>query len=138
MAFLDTNVLVYANDSRDPEKQKVAADIVAQHMRSGMGAISFQVMQEYAQTALSKLGQREDVVLRVLRLFEALTVVPGAPALVRRAVELRRVYGISFWDAGIVAAAEEADCDTLFTEDFNEGQFYGGIRVVNPFARVKK
>jgi predicted nucleic acid-binding protein len=61
-------------------------------------------------------------------------VVAASPSLVRRAVELRKVYNVGFWDAGIIAAAEESECDRIMTEDFNPGQYYGGILIVNPFA----
>jgi predicted nucleic acid-binding protein len=132
--FIDTNIIVYANDGRHPGKQKCALDLVAAALRDGSGVISTQVLQEYANVALGKLGQRQDVVLRQLVLLERLVVVPQTPALVRRAVELRGLYGITFWDAAIVAAAESGGCDRLYSEDLNAGQFYGGVTVVNPFA----
>jgi predicted nucleic acid-binding protein len=40
---------------------------------------------------------------------------------------------VNLWDAAILAAAQELDCDTLYTEDLNHGQIYGTVRVVNPF-----
>ncbi len=134
--FIDTNVVVYANDARDAVKQQRALVLVADAIRCGSGVISTQVLQEYANVALAKLGQRQDVVLRQLALLERLTVVPQTPALVRRAVELRGLYGIAFWDAAIVAAAEHADCARILSEDLNAGQFYGAVRVENPFAAV--
>ena len=133
MQFLDTNVLVYANDCRDAEKQSRAIAVVACLMRSGNGVISMQVLQEYANTALVKLQQKSDVVLRQLRLLEAMRVVEPDADLIRRQVEIRETYGVSFWDAGIVAAAEAANCTAILSEDLNSGQFYSGIRVVNPF-----
>lgn len=132
--FIDSNVIVYANDARDPAKQKRAAEVIARQMQEGTGVVSTQVLQEYASVALAKLKQEESVLLRILRLLETLTVVQMTPPLIRRAVELRKIHGIGFWDAGILAAAEEADCETLFSEDFNADQYYGGIRVQNPFA----
>lgn len=132
--FLDTNVIIYASDPRDTAKQTRAAEIVAQCLREETGVVSTQVLQEYASVALTKLRQDEAVVLRILHLLEKLTVVPTSPRLIRRQVELRRVYGISFWDAGIVVAAEEAGCERLLGEDFNAGQYYSGILAVNPFA----
>ncbi len=131
--FIDTNVVVYANDSRDIAKQRRAVDLIATAIREGSGVLSTQVLQEYANVAVSKLGQRQDVVLRQLRLLERLQVVQQTPELIRRAVELRGVYGISFWDASVVAAAEAEKCDRIFSEDLNTGQFYAGIVVVNPF-----
>ena len=132
--FIDTNVVVYANDTRDAAKQQRAVAVIADALRGGNGVVSTQVLQEYANMALAKLGQRQDVVLRQLALLERLHVVPQTPALVRRAVELRGLYGIAFWDAAIVAAAEHGGCDRILSEDLNAGQFYGGVVVANPFA----
>jgi len=68
--FIDTNIIVYANDARDKEKQAAALVQVAEIMKSGTGVISTQVLQEYAHVALYKLHQRQDVVLRQLVLLE--------------------------------------------------------------------
>ena len=135
MIFIDSNVVVYANDSRNSGKQQIALGVIGSALRSGTGVISTQVLQEYANVALGKLAQRQDVVLRQLALLERLEVVSQTPALVRRAVELRGLYGISFWDASIVAAAETRECREIVSEDLNAGQFYGGVVVVNPFAQ---
>jgi predicted nucleic acid-binding protein len=131
--FIDTNVVVYANDARDAAKQRRAVDLIANAIREGSGVLSTQVLQEHANVAVSKLGQRQDVVLRQLRLLERLHVVLHTPQLIRRAVELRGVYGTSFWDASIVAVAEAEKCDRIFSEDLNTRQFYAGIDVVDPF-----
>jgi predicted nucleic acid-binding protein len=133
--FIDSNVVVYANDGRDTAKQKLALTVIGEALRSGSGVIPTQVLQEYANVALCKLGQRQDVVLRQLALLERLTVVPQTPALVRRTVELHGLYGISFWDAAIVAAAESQGCERILSEDLNAGQFYGGVVVANPFTQ---
>lgn len=135
--FLDSNILVYANDSRDLKKQQVAVNLVGSCMRESMGVISVQVLQEYANVALGKLKQSSDIVLRQLHLLEALEVVMPKPQMVRRSVEIREAYGISFWDSAIVAAAEYARCDAILSEDLNTGQYYAGIIVRNPFAALQ-
>jgi predicted nucleic acid-binding protein len=132
--FIDTNIVVYANDMRDTAKQQLAVAVIARAIRDDTGVISIQVLQEYAHVALARLGQRQELVLRQLALLEILHVVTPTPAMVRRSVELRSLYGISFWDAGIVAAAEHAGCARILSEDLNTGQFYGGVAVANPFA----
>jgi len=132
--FLDTNIIVYANDNRDTAKQDVALEIIGSQMANGVGVISTQVMQEYASVALGKLGLPADVVARQLALLEAFEVIRVEPATVSRAVELCRVYQLSFWDACILSAAESAGCSQLLSEDLNTGQLYSGIRVVNPFT----
>jgi predicted nucleic acid-binding protein len=132
--FIDTNIIIYANDTRDAAKQTFALNLIADAIRENTGVISIQVLQEYANVALTKLGQRQEMVLRQLALLENIHVVTPTPAMVRRSVELRSLYGISFWDAGIVAAAEHAGCARILSEDLNTGQFYGGVTVTNPFA----
>lgn len=134
-AFIDTNIVVYANDGRVKAKQDRAIEIVTRLMRSRSGVVSIQVLQEYANTALSKLGQKPDAVLRQMRIMEALRLVSPSPDMIRRQVEIRETYRIGFWDAGIVAAAEEARCDVILSEDLNDGQFYAGVPVANPFGK---
>ncbi len=135
-SFIDTNIIVYANDARDKEKQAIALNVITEHMKSGSGVISTQVLQEYAHVALNKLHQRQDVILRQLVLLEEMTVIQQSPALIRRAVEIKATYQISFWDACIIAAAEYAKCNVILSEDMNASQFYSGIVMQNPFASL--
>lgn len=132
--FVDTNVLIYANDSRDAVKQEKALTCIGELMRNRHGVLSTQVLQEYANVALNKLQQRQDVVLRQLVLLEGLETVLIIPALIRRGIEIKAAYGIGFWDSIIISAAEHANCSLILSEDFNTGQFYSGIEVVNPFV----
>ncbi|HDQ14031.1 MAG TPA: PIN domain-containing protein [Sediminispirochaeta sp.] len=131
--FIDTNVLIYANDRRVPWKQEKAVQLISQLMKSGEGALSTQVLQEYANVALDKLGQKEEVVLRQIHLLERMEVVRQSSSMIRRAVEIKKTYQINFWDACIVSNAEFARCDVIYSEHLNTGQFYFGIRIENPF-----
>ena len=132
--FLDTNIIVYANDLADPAKQDVALGLVSDHLRAGTGVISTQVIQEYAVTAVQKLRQALPVVTHQIHLLEFFHIVTMQPRLIRRALEIRQLYSLSFWDSQIIAAAESAGCDQILSEDLNPGQFYCGMRLVNPFA----
>ena len=132
--FIDTNIIVYANDKNAGDKQRQAIDIVKQQLQMQTGVISTQVMQEYANVAISKLKQEISVVLRQLRLLEDLAIAPITPKTTRRAVEILTTYKISFWDANIIAAAEAAECDVILSEDLSSGQFYAGLEVINPLA----
>lgn len=133
-AFLDTNIIVYANDATDSQRQETALEIIGKHMTSGTGVISTQVMQEYAHTAIRKLGQPMPVVIHQLHLIESLVVVTVMPDMVRRALEIQSIYRLSYWDSLILAAAESAGCKQLLTEDLNPGQSYCGMDCINPFA----
>lgn len=131
--FIDTNIIIYANDSADERKQTIAIDIVSGHIRDRLGVISTQVMQEYAVNALGKIKQALPVIMHQLHLLESLETVVLKPKLVRRALEICGIYGISYWDALILAAAEQAGCGRILSEDLSAGQSYCGIECVNPF-----
>jgi len=133
-SFLDTNLIVYANDARVPAKQARAIELVARAIRDRTGVISTQVMQEYAVVAGNKLHQDPDTILRQLLLLESLEVVQITPALIRRGLELQFRYQIDYWDASILAAAEHARCSVLLSEDLNPGQLYATVRIENPFT----
>ena len=131
--FIDTNIIVYANDKRDAAKQNKAIQILRNLMHQRNGAISTQVLQEYAFAAIRKLNQSHNVVLRQIKLLEAFEVINQTPEQIRRALEITHSYQISFWDACIISNAEHADCTVIYSEDLNTGQFYSGIQIVNPF-----
>ncbi|MGB0744989.1 MAG: PIN domain-containing protein [Opitutales bacterium] len=134
MYFIDSNIIVYANDLRDPEKQAKALSIIEQSFLSAEGVLSVQVLQEYANTALYKLHQDRGVVLNQIALLSQMKMVEPDSALVARAVELTGLFPLSFWDASIIAAAERAGCRRLLSEDLNPGQSYGMVEVNNPFV----
>jgi predicted nucleic acid-binding protein len=133
--FLDTNVFVYAYDVSAPEKQRIAQDLVRRAV-SGEILTSSQVLAEFAATLLHKMTPRtapEDV-LGVLDALGAIRIITPDGDLVRRGVEARAKYGLHFWDGLIVAAAERAGCERIWSEDLNAGQSYFGVEVQNPFA----
>lgn len=134
--FLDSNIIVYANDAADEQKQEIAINLIQKHMREGSGVISTQVMQEYAVNAIQKLSQKVPVVMHQLHLLESLSVVVIKPELVRRGLEIKTLYSLSYWDSLIIAAAESAGCNQVLSEDLNSGQVYCGMKSINPFEAV--
>jgi predicted nucleic acid-binding protein len=132
--FLDTNILVYANDHRDRQKQAMATKLLSDCIGRRRGVISTQVLQEYASVSLYKLHQSVDLIARRLLQFESMEVVQVTPALIRRALEFHSLHQIHCWDATILAAAEAARCTQLWSEDFAPGAIYGLLRVENPLA----
>lgn len=132
--FLDTNILVYAYDVSDPAKQRVAQDLVRQAVAGGL-VISTQVLAEFAATLLHKLSpapSSQDVIA-LLDALAPIRLIPPDHEVVRRAVEAKSAYGLHFYDGMIVAAAERAGCERIWSEDFNPAQKYFGIVVANPF-----
>ena len=132
--FIDTNIIIYANDISDRKRQKPALEIVSGFIKNGNGVISTQVLQEFASVALTKMKLEREIVLRQLVLLEKLEVIQQTASLIRRAVEVQGIYKVSYWDACIIAAAESARCSRILSEDFNTGQYYSGIEVINPFC----
>src|ERR1035438_9161387 len=132
--FLDTNVVVYAYDERDPRKQQLARQLLRGGV-AGRVVISTQVLAEFAAIMLHKVSPpaTADAVIKALDALASIRLTVPDAELVRRAVEARAAYGLHFYDGMIVAAAERAGCARLWSEDFNEGQKYFGVTVANPF-----
>ena len=133
-SFFDTNVFLYVISSaaEDAAKRSRATALIA----SCDFAISSQVMQEFADAALRKkrLGVTpEEVRVMLEELAANYPVLSPTPGLVFRALDLTRRYEIRYYDAAILAAAQELGCQTLYTEDFSHGQTYGTVQVINPF-----
>ena len=133
-SFVDTNVLVYADEGADPQKRAAAVDLIETHLRARSGVISTQVLQEFVSVSLRKLRLPVDLIQDRLRLYGRFELVPASAALVSDAVELHAKNRISFWDALIVQAAYQSGCVQLLTEDLQAGAIISGVRIVNPFA----
>lgn len=133
-SFLDSNVFIYADDHRYPDKQMVASSLFEEGLASGLGVISTQVMTEYFNVVTSKLGVPATLAKRRIELMERLHVVQIDPMLILDAIDLHRLDRISIWDALIVRAAAAANCANLLTEDMQAGRRIAGVRIVNPFA----
>ena len=136
--FLDTNVIVYAHDTADPAKQGVAQQLITDAMRQGDGAISAQVLGEFFHTVAvrRKLMTAAEALLIIEGLEAGLAVLAVTPSLVKEAVATHQRYQLSYWDSLIVAAARDAGCTEIHSEDLSDGQDYGGVVVVNPFRTI--
>lgn len=128
-AFLDTNILIYAQERGTKGELAREAILVG-------GVISVQVLNEFVAVLRRKFGLEwyviEEAVVDVRIALE--TVHPMDVSTHTEAVALARSYGFSFYDALIVATALEAGCDTLITEALQAGQRIEGLTVVNPFT----
>jgi len=134
MTFVDSNVFVYAIDKNATAKQKKARCIVTDAFAARAAyRISSQVLAEFSSVALRKLGISTPLLLSLLSEMGKISHVAIDNALVSRAVEIQGIYGIQYYDAQIVAAAERLGCDRILTEDLSDGQLYCGIMAVNPF-----
>lgn len=128
--FLDTNVLIYAFAAGDPRSA------TAEALLAEGGRIGVQVLNEFTNVARHKLSwdwARTEAAIGVI--VELLG--PVAPLTARihgEAVRLARGSSLRFYDALIVAAAADAGCNVLISEDLQHGRKYGPVTVRNPFA----
>jgi predicted nucleic acid-binding protein len=126
--FFDTNILVYAFS--DGPKAQAAREALAVG-----GMISAQVLNEFTNVSRRKQKREwseiEAALAVILDRFPE--VVPLTAETHAAAVVIARDHGLAFYDALIVAAALEAGCDTLFSEDMQDGCAIGGVTIRNPF-----
>ena len=131
-AFLDTNVLIYQLDSRDPTKQKRCREIVRTVVSNHEAVISTQILQEFYVACTMKLKIKPILVKGIMHGFENMEVVTIGIDLINNAIDASIQYQISFWDSLVVVSAESAKCQYLLTEDLNEGQIIRNVRIRNP------
>jgi predicted nucleic acid-binding protein len=132
--FLDTNVLVHAvsREGSEEAKRNRARELIE---TSNFG-LSVQVLQEFyvATTRKIKVPLSSDDALDWVNQLAKRPCLPIGPQLVVRGIELSTRYKTSYWDGAILAAAEAMGAQTLYTEDLSDGQLYGSVRAINPFA----
>ncbi len=133
-SFVDTNVLIYAEVSDAPVKQRVALDLLKRLYDEALGVLSTQVLQEYCNVALKKLHLPARHVRAQLDLYGQFEVIQVTPAIIHAALDLHQTRSIAFYDAIIVATVQTAGCDVVFSEDMHTGESLAGVRIVNPFA----
>ena len=131
--FVDTNVLVYADDLDAGDKRGVAQTLLQELIAESRAVVSTQVIQEFFVAATRKLGVPADIARRKVELLLRLDVVLVRPELILSAIDLSRLRSLSFWDARVVRSAASAGCGRLVTEDLNHGQVIDGVRIENPF-----
>ena len=135
MRLADTNILLYAvsADPAEAVKRVRALEVLAD--RDNL-ALSVQVLAEFYYQAThghrpNRLNHQEAI--RFIERFAGVPVQPVTTEVFHRATELCVRYGLSYWDAAILAAAKMLGCDVVYSEDLSHLQDYDGLRVINPF-----
>lgn len=135
IVFVDTNVLLYADDGRQPDKHRRARDWLAVLWTRRCGRLSSQVLNEYYANAMGKLAAcitQGDARAEVRRYQHWKPwLVDHQTVETAWAVEAR--YKLSWWDSLIVAAAQHQGCTLLLTEDLQHGQRIDKLQILNPF-----
>ena len=135
MRLADTNVLIYAVSNREVDAGK-RARAEATLMEPDL-ALSVQVLQEFYSQATrpqGPAGLTHEQAMEFLRPLRTLPTQEITVELFDTATEIRNRFGISYWDAAILAAAKMLGCDAVYSEDLSHEQDYDGVRVINPLA----
>jgi predicted nucleic acid-binding protein len=133
-SFIDSKILIYAEANDAPDKQRQALALLRSLKVSGTGVISTQVLQEYCNVALRKLGLRSDHIRLQLRAHEQFEVVQITREIIHGALDLQQTRSLSFYDALIVQAAKISGCKQLYSENLNADEVINGVKIVNPFV----
>lgn len=135
LTFVDTNILIYAHDTHDLDKQRTAAGIVADLWETDTGVLSTQVLQEFYNATTRKLKKpfsRREARQQVAYYSEWRTVETDT-LLIVSASKLEEDHTLAFYDALIVEAALRSGAATLLSEDLQHGRRFGNLLIKNPF-----
>ena len=134
--FLDTNIFVYSFDPAATAKSKRAARLIRDGLETGNGIVSYQVVQEFFSVAFRRFAQPMSLFAAEEYLntaFRPLLAVHSSPALFVSALQVYAQHNFSWYDSLVVAAAQEAGCSILYSEDMQHGRRVDSLRIENPF-----
>jgi predicted nucleic acid-binding protein len=137
--FIDSNVFVYLVDETGDRRRQVAEALVFRAIEARDACISFQVVQETLNVITSKLAtpvRPEDAPIFFERFLAPIWTVMPSASIYLRALSVQARYRYSFYDSLIIAAALEAGCTRLLSEDLQAGQTIDGLRIEDPFVRM--
>jgi predicted nucleic acid-binding protein len=129
-AFFDTNVLLYAVAENDPRSAQ------AEERLAAGGVLSVQILNEFVSVARRKISMSWSDVTEALDAFRVLcpSPLPITMEIHEAALKIAEKHGYNIYDALVVAAALEAGCATLYSEDLHCGQTISGqLTIRNPF-----
>lgn len=134
--FLDTNIFIYSFDPTEPGKASRSAELIRQALKTRAGIVSYQVIQQFYNVALRRFANpmtTAEAEQYLSTTFRPLLAVHSSQALYNHALQVVSRHKLSWYDAVILASAIEGECDVLNSEDFQNGQSFGTLRIVNPF-----
>jgi len=134
LTFVDSNILLYSVDSRDPLRRAQATNSLHALWATRTGRLSWQVLHEFYWNAVRKMGVNRDAARQHVELYDSWKPIASDAEIIRRAWYWETTANISFWDSMIVSAAERANCTVLLSEDLQTDRHFGSVEVVNPFS----
>jgi predicted nucleic acid-binding protein len=132
---VDTDVLVYALDRRQPEKRQRAREVLRRVGTAGTAALPAQVLSEFGGACLRKLEpwpESEAIRREVERLMLAFPILPLTGPVVLEALRGVREHLLSYYEAQIWAVARLGQVAVILSEDFNAGMVLDGVSFTNP------
>ncbi|HEY1730504.1 MAG TPA: PIN domain-containing protein [Terriglobales bacterium] len=136
--FLDTNIFVYSLDGNTPKARR-CTQLIREAIAVRSGVVSYQVVQEFFNVAFRRFHPPmtlEEAEQYLAATFRPLLSVQSSQALFADSLHLRHKYRLSWYDSLILAAAIHAQCSILYSEDFQHGQKFDNLRIVNPFQEA--
>lgn len=134
MITIDTNVLVYAHDGRDPLRQAIALNVM-EALGSRGHPIGLQAIGEFQNAARHKLKQPIwQAAVQARRIMQAFSHFASTSTAVAGALDDMEAGRLSYWDALLVRSAAEHGCTAMFSEDMQDGSRPDGVEIVNPFG----
>jgi predicted nucleic acid-binding protein len=131
---LDTNILVNAEGLHGAER-KLAARRVIDRLPASETVVPVQVVGELFNVMVRKAGWPRDRARESIAAWRATyDIVDSSAAVIFAAVDIAVAHRLQIWDSVVLAAAVEADCRLLLSEDLQDGFTWSGVTVVNPFA----
>ena len=132
----DTNVLVYAFDRQQAGKHDHAVDLLDRSVALDVVILS-QVITEFLNVALVRRSLPISSIAPIVQGWtEVFDIVVPNSALPHAILDLMRRHKLSVWDAALIATAEANGCGVVLSEDMGDGERYGKVRVLNPFAKA--
>ncbi len=139
-ALVDTNVLVYRFDPRDPAKQRVARELLREGIERDTLRLPHQAIVEFIQAVSRPLGRgkasllaRPDALREAEELLAQFEVLYPTESLLRTAIRAVATYQLDWLDAHLWAYAEHYGLQEIVSEDFSDGQLIGTVQIRNPF-----
>ncbi|QTD46074.1 PIN domain-containing protein [Ottowia testudinis] len=136
LVFVDTNVLIYAEDCTDAAKQALALEWIGRLWRTRSGRLSTQVLNEFYVNVTRKLKPampQGDARALVRRYAAGWNPWQLDQPTVETAWAMEARHGLSYWDCLVLAAAQHSGCALVLSEDMQHEARYGAVQVINPF-----
>ncbi|MDR2912089.1 MAG: PIN domain-containing protein [Alistipes sp.] len=130
--FVDSNIFIYLYSTDEPEKQNISNKMIDKYPC----IISTQVLNEFCNVCLKKFNKSvEEIELALIEINANCDVTLIDNNTIKQALEIRKIYGYSYYDCLIVASALQSDCKYLITEDMADGQMINKkLRIINIYS----